>query len=147
MLFGIAIPSLYIFLKCFLFTCTTEQHKGYFRSHSSQPLLVMTAPTEHCRKLSQHEKFCKASIITSELASVASEASNVHFQRWLHLLRYMTAHWKNGDEVAGWWWVCMIMMLGVNTIWQVECSYAGQSVASWDWSFTLFEAGQKLVSK
>jgi len=60
----------------------------------------MTASKKHRRKLNQHEKFRKASIVTSELASVASEASNTHFERRLELLKDLTTHWKNGDEVA-----------------------------------------------
>ena len=71
-----------------------------FSSSSSQLLLVTTASKEHCRKLSQHEKFRKALVLTSELASVASEASHVHFQRQLNLLQDLITHWKCGDEVA-----------------------------------------------
>ena len=53
---------------------------------------------KHRRKLSQHQKFRKASVITSELASVASEASHVHFQRRIDVLKDLIVHWKNGDE-------------------------------------------------
>ena len=35
--------------------------------------------------------------MTSELVSVASEASNVHFDRRIALL---IAYWRNGDEVT-----------------------------------------------
>ena len=71
-----------------------------FAKSASQPLLITTASKEHRRKLSQHEKFRKATILTSELASVASEASHVHFQRRLDLLKDLIGHWKSGDEVA-----------------------------------------------
>jgi len=71
-----------------------------FSKSSPQPILVTTASKEHCRKLSQHEKFRKASILTSELASVASEASHVHFQRHMKLLEDLISHWKCGDEVS-----------------------------------------------
>ena len=67
---------------------------------STQSSLVTTASKQHRRKLSQHEKFRKASIVTSELASVASEASNVHFDRRIALLKDLIAYWKNGDEVT-----------------------------------------------
>ena len=87
--------------------CDKHWTSAYYRatqrlfSHSStQPSLVMTASKKHRRKLNQHEKFRKASIVTSELASVASEASNTHFERRLELLKDLTTHWKNGDEVA-----------------------------------------------
>lgn len=71
-----------------------------FSQSTIQPLLVTTASKEHRRKLSQHEKFHKASILASQLASVASEASHVHFERRLSLLKDLITHWKDGDEVA-----------------------------------------------
>ena len=68
---------------------------------SSQPAVqVMTYSKQHRKKLSQHQKFRKASILTTELASVASEASNVHFERCIDTLQQLLAFWKNGDEVA-----------------------------------------------
>ena len=67
---------------------------------STQSSLVTTASKQHRRKLSQHEKFRKASIVTSELASVASEASNVHFDRRITLLKDLIAYWRNGDEMT-----------------------------------------------
>ena len=60
----------------------------------------MTYSKQHRKKLSQHQKFRKASILTTELASVASEASNMHFERCIDTLRQLLAFWKNGDEVA-----------------------------------------------
>ena len=46
-----------------------------FLTSSSQPAVqVMTYSKQHRKKLSQHQKFRKASILTTELASVASEA-------------------------------------------------------------------------
>ena len=38
--------------------------------------------------------------MTSELPSVASEASNVHFDRRIALLKDLIAYWRNGDEVT-----------------------------------------------
>ena len=52
------------------------------------------------RKLSQHEKYRKAVVLTSELASVASVASSVHFQRLIKLLKKLIDHLKNGEEVS-----------------------------------------------
>ena len=39
-------------------------------------------------------------MVTSELASVASEASHVHFQRRLDLLGDLISHWKSAHEVT-----------------------------------------------
>lgn len=83
---------------------TTAYYKCTQRlfSTSSQQSSVqlVTTSKEHCRKLSQHQKFRTASIITAELASVASTASNVHFERRIDLLEELLSHWKAGTEVA-----------------------------------------------
>ena len=71
-----------------------------FSQSSSRPTLIVTASKAHCRKLSQHEKFRKASVQASELASVASLASNVHFDRRIALLKDLAERWKNGTEVG-----------------------------------------------
>ena len=72
-----------------------------FSSSSAEPTLeLVTSSKEHQRKLSQRQKFRKASIITNQLASVASEALNVHFKRRLNLLEDLLIRWKEGDEVA-----------------------------------------------
>ena len=52
------------------------------------------------RPLSQNQKFKKAVVLTSELASLASEASNVHFSRRIKLLNQLVEHWKKSEEVA-----------------------------------------------
>lgn len=52
------------------------------------------------RKLSQHEKFRKATMVTTQLASVISEASQNHFYRRLELLKELTDSWKSGMEVT-----------------------------------------------
>ena len=79
-----------------------KETQRLFTSHNSstQSSLVTTASKQHRRKLSQHEKFRKASILTSELASVASEASYVHFDRLIALLKDLITYWRNGDEVT-----------------------------------------------
>jgi zinc finger SWIM domain-containing protein 3 len=82
---------------------TTSYYKStqrIFASHSVEPTLVMKSSKKHIRKLSQHQKFREASIITAELASVASVASAVHFQRRIELLRELVSYWKNSEEVA-----------------------------------------------
>jgi len=38
--------------------------------------------------------------MTSELASVLSEASNVHFSRRMKVVGDLIEYWKNGEEVA-----------------------------------------------
>lgn len=58
---------------------------------------VASKPT---RALSQHQKYRKAVALTSELASIASEASGNHFARRLKLINKLIHHWKCGDEVA-----------------------------------------------
>ena len=87
--------------------CNKRWTSAYYRAtqrlfsrSSTQPLLVSTVSKEHRRKFSQHEKFHKASLLATELASVTSEASQVHFERRLVLLKDLITHWKNGDEVA-----------------------------------------------
>ena len=52
------------------------------------------------RKLTQHEKFRKANMLTTELAAVISEASHTHFYRRLELLKDLIDSWKSGTEVA-----------------------------------------------
>lgn len=71
-----------------------------FSTHSSQPSLSVIESAKQKRKLSQHEKYRKALLLTSELASVASGASHIHFHRRLKLLRDLIDHWKDGEEVG-----------------------------------------------
>ena len=39
-------------------------------------------------------------MLTSELASIVSEASRVHFDRRIKLIKELLVYWKNGEEVA-----------------------------------------------
>lgn len=71
-----------------------------FSSSTGQPKVVQTTSKSMYHKLSQHEKFRKALILTSELATVASEASHVHFQRRIDVLGDLISHWKTGNEVT-----------------------------------------------
>ncbi len=52
------------------------------------------------RKLKQHEKFRKSNILTTELATVMSEASQAHFIRRLELVKELISQWKSGNEVG-----------------------------------------------
>ena len=72
-------------------------HRGYFHVAHLNLLWLLW---KHKRKLSQHEKYCKALLLTSELASVASGASHIHFHRRMKLLKELIDHWKSGEEVG-----------------------------------------------
>lgn len=61
---------------------------------------VNEVKTKQSRTLSQHQKYKKAALLTSELASIASEASGVHFHRRIRLLKDLIRHWKCGEEVV-----------------------------------------------
>ena len=50
-------------------------------------------------KLSQHQKFRKAAVLTSTLATVMSEACGIHFTRRMEQLQELIDCWKNGKEV------------------------------------------------
>lgn len=60
----------------------------------------MTTSKQHRRSLSQHQKFRKVSILTAELASVASTASRAQFERRLELIKQLILYWKSGEEVG-----------------------------------------------
>ena len=46
------------------------------------------------------DKYRKALVLTTQLASTASEASHVHFHRRLKLLKELADCWRNGEEVG-----------------------------------------------
>ena len=71
-----------------------------FLTHSSESTMVLTTSKKHRRSLSQHQKFRMASIITAELASVASYASKAQFDRRIKLLKELLSYWKNEEEVG-----------------------------------------------
>ncbi len=85
---------------------TSDYYKSTRRiftaAHSSSvgPTLLVKSSKKHLRKLSQHQKFREASLITVELASVASAASAIHFKRRIKLLEELVAYWKVGEEVS-----------------------------------------------
>ena len=83
---------------------TTEYYRCtqrlFINSSQQSSVQVVTASKEHRRKLTQHQKFRTASVITAELASVASMASNIHFERRIELLEDLLSHWKAGTELG-----------------------------------------------
>ena len=80
--------------------CDEQWTYGYYRStqrlfaekSSPSSSLLVTTATKSSRPLSQHEKYRKALLLSSELASVASAASNVHFEHRIELLSRFTDH-------------------------------------------------------
>ena len=71
-----------------------------FSSFSADCGVALTSSKQQRRVLSQHQKFRKASILASELATIASYASKAHFDRRLRLLKELIDYWKNGEEVG-----------------------------------------------
>ena len=88
--------------------CDKRWTSAYYRStqrlfssfNPNPELLVTKSKHKGTRKLSQHEKFRKAILLTSELASVVSMASSIHFRRRMKLLQDLTNHRKCGEEVG-----------------------------------------------
>lgn len=88
--------------------CAERWTVGYYRatqrifcempSSSSIDVSFLEYPKQ--RKLTQHEKFRKANMLTTELAAVISEASHTHFYRRLELIKDLIDNWKSGTEVA-----------------------------------------------
>lgn len=57
--------------------------------------ISLTSEEDHRKnRVLTHEKFRKASLISAELASVASEASNIHFKRRLSSMKDLLKHWE-----------------------------------------------------
>ena len=74
--------------------------KRLFCNSPSQSVIVISSSKEHTHKLTQHEKFRKASIVCLQVASVASVSSKIHFQRRMELLNDLLDFRKNGTEVS-----------------------------------------------
>ena len=68
-----------------------------FSEHSADVPVVTVTSAKHRKALSQHQKFCESSLITTELASLTSMASNIHYERRLELLKKLAEFWKNGQ--------------------------------------------------
>jgi zinc finger SWIM domain-containing protein 3 len=84
---------------------TSEYYKStqrIFLDFPSTPSVttVFFSNSKKQRALSQHEKFRKANMITTELAAVISESSQIHFHRRLSLVKKLIEYWKSGEEVA-----------------------------------------------
>ena len=89
--------------------CNTRWTSSYYHrtqrifldaSFSEATVEVTRCKTKRVRVPSQHQKYRKAAVLTSELASIASEASGVHFNRRIKILKELIAHWKCGEEVG-----------------------------------------------
>ena len=68
-------------------------------STSCNPSVAITKIDSKQRKLSGHEKFRKANVLTTNLAVVISEVSHIHFYQRLDLVEELI-YWKSGEEVA-----------------------------------------------
>ena len=66
-----------------------------FSEHSADVRVITITSAKHRKALSQHQKFCESSLITTELASLASMASNIHYERSFELLKELAEFWKN----------------------------------------------------
>ncbi len=87
--------------------CNERWTTAYYRSthrifsaRSSEGTMVLTTGNEHRRSLSQHQKFRKMSILSVELASVASYASKNQFDRRMKVMKELILYWKNREEVG-----------------------------------------------
>ena len=58
-----------------------------FSEHSANVPVVTVTSAKHQKSPSQHQKFCESSLIRTELASLASMVSNIHYERRLELLK------------------------------------------------------------
>lgn len=87
--------------------CDTRWTSVYY--HDNQRIFLDMSPSDSnivevtqvaskpTRVLSQHQKYRKAVVHTSELASVMSESSGVHFDRRIDLIKDLLQYWKNGE--------------------------------------------------
>lgn len=83
---------------------TSEYYKKtqriFFSAAPTPSVSLSLIKSDKKRNLTQHEKFRKASLLTSELASVMSESSRIHFNRKVDLVKDLIDYWKAGEEVA-----------------------------------------------
>ena len=77
-----------------------EYYKSTQRMFVNRVHSQVSLTTSASKELSQHEKFRKASLLATELASVTSYASHIHFKRKMKLLQELIDYWKNGEEVS-----------------------------------------------
>ena len=89
----------FIILSCLIRDCNQSTQRLFCNS-PSQPVILLSSFKEHARKLTQHEKFLKASVACSQVASIARFSSKNHFQRRMKLLNDVFDFWKTGTEVS-----------------------------------------------
>ena len=77
--------------------CSTQH---LFSDFSHEPSVTIAKIEKPSRRLSQHEKFKKANVCTTELVAVISEASHVNFHRQLEIVQNLCEYWKSGKEVG-----------------------------------------------
>ncbi|XP_065901380.1 zinc finger SWIM domain-containing protein 3-like [Dysidea avara] len=75
-------------------------HKLFFEQSAADLSTLTVTSEKHHQALSQHQKFHEASLITTELASLASMVSNIHYKRRIELLKELVEFWKNGQMVG-----------------------------------------------
>ena len=74
-------------------------HRMFSGCSADAPMVTVTSE-KHWQALSQHQKFREASLITTDLALLASMVSNVHYERRIELLKELVDFWKNGQIVG-----------------------------------------------
>ena len=82
---------------------TSEYYRStqrLFSEFSHEPSVTIAKIKKPPRRLSQHEKFKKANVCTTELAAVISEASHVNFHHRLEIVQNLCEYWKSGKEVG-----------------------------------------------
>lgn len=88
--------------------CTERWRRSYFFANQrvfettdsfELPIPIVTSEVKTSRILSQHEKFRKAKLIASQLASLASEASGALFLQRMELLAKISGKWQQNLEV------------------------------------------------
>ena len=71
-----------------------------FSEHPMDTSTVTMTTSRHRKALYQHQKYREAMVIASELASEASESSNINYEKCIELLRELVDPWKNGQIVG-----------------------------------------------
>ena len=91
-----------------------------FSEHSAASPTVNVVSAKHRQALSQHQKFREASLITTELASLASAVSNIHYERRIELLKDLSDFRKNG-QVVGLTEISLSMLISwTSTIYSIQ---------------------------
>ena len=78
-----------------------NHHQRIFANlHSVAALNISHVPQKSTSVLSAQQKYRKAALITSELASITSESSGILFDRRIELLQDLISSWKKGKEIC-----------------------------------------------